>query len=707
MNTKLLLAALTSAALMSFTGKAQKHFQFGTATNPQGETMYVDSRGFVINGERAIPVAGEMHFQRVPASEWRGELLKMKAGGIDIVTTYVFWGNIEPTEGCTMDFTGSNNIRAFVEECGRCGLKVLLRLGPWAHGEWALGGLPEWIVDKANSDPKNYGVRSMAPGFIAAVGHYFDAVGKQTKGLMWKDGGPIVGLQVDNECFGPWEYLHELKRMSVEAGFDLPFYTKTDCPRISGEGDRGELLPLTGNYVDGFWGGLQDRPEGFRGSFLFQDLRWNADPEGDKPQSWLKEEKAYPCPIPGLSYPNFACELGTGMMSAYHRRIGIYDPDIRASVITRIGIGCNMPGYYMYHGGTNPWSPLGTLAESRNSKYTNANDMPRRTYDFQAPLGEMGKPNLWYHHLRLIHQFLHDWGGGLSEMTFHLGVSPVRSAIRRKGESGYVFVSNYERMLPLGTQNLNFRGQVIHVPDGSSFFFPFGMTYRSLSIDWALAQPFCKTAKAIYFVAVEGIEPRFSIDGKVVTPPLDKMFKVKGTSIYVMSPKKALTAYKVGDKVLFSQGILYQDGDRLMCETWKEDAPVPVQKVREEDPERSGTSPVLPDAREMQKAASWSFTVPAMKDSEDWFVEIAYHGDIAQVWADDVMVEDNFWNGKTMYVRASELVGKNVELDILPLPKNMSIYFQPELRDEIASLSGDYLCSLDSIRLVHRIRKKF
>jgi len=683
-----------------------KHFEFGTAVNPDGESVYVDSKGLLFNGERVLPVAGEIHFQRVPDTEWKAELLKMKAGGIDIVSCYVFWNYMETYEG-TFDFTGRNNIRKFISECGECGLKVLLRPGPWAHGEWYLGGLPEWSIDKCMADSAHFEVRTNTPGFMASLKLYFDALGAQCKGLMWKDGGPIIGLQVDNESFGPWEYLTEGKRLAIEAGFDLPFYTKTQWPYIEDGVDEGEFLPLEGNYVDGFWNEeLTDMPADYRESFLFKNLRCNADPEGDPAKVTVKLDANVDCPIRGLSYPKMMCELGTGMMTSYHRRIFIYDNDIRASVITRIGTGCNMPGYFMYHGGTDPWTPENHFNETRDSKYTTANDLPFRTYDFHAPLGEMGKPTLWYHHLRLINQFLHDWGGELAEMPAEAGHSQVRSAVRSNGKSGFVFVSNYERMGSLGTNNLEFAGQTIPVPEGRSFFFPFGISYKSLNIDWATAQPFCKTSDAIYFAAVEGIDAKLSIDGEVFTPELDRAVDIKGTTVFVMSAAKSLTAFKVDDKVVFSEGIVYKDGDRLLCETWVEGESVPAKQTKKEDPKRT---PVMEEGRpmfpagELGKAASWSIEVPALESPEDWFVEVSYRGDIAQAWSGDTLVEDNFWNGRTMYVRVSDLVDGKCRLDILALPKDYPIYLQKEQREVLASCDG-YLCSLDSVRLVHRVR---
>src|SRR5437879_491907 len=66
-------------------------FHMGNSRSPDGQTVTVDSDSLLLNGKPWTPVMGELHFARVPEDEWREELLKMKAGGIDIVSTYVFW----------------------------------------------------------------------------------------------------------------------------------------------------------------------------------------------------------------------------------------------------------------------------------------------------------------------------------------------------------------------------------------------------------------------------------------------------------------------------------------------------------------------------------------------------------------------------------------------------------------------------------------
>src|SRR5579871_2483235 len=86
-------------------------------------------------------------------------------------------------------------------------------------------------------------------------------------------------------------------------------------------------------------------------------------------------------------YPYLACEMGGGMMTSYHRRIRISPQDIVSLGLAKLGSGNNLLGYYMYHGGTNP-DGITQLQESQATGYWN--DLPIKTYDFQAPLGEFG-----------------------------------------------------------------------------------------------------------------------------------------------------------------------------------------------------------------------------------------------------------------------------------------------------------------------------
>jgi hypothetical protein len=199
-----------------------------------------------------------------------------------------------------------------------------------------------------------------------------------------------------------------------------------------------------------------------------------------------------------------------------------------------------------------------------------------------------------------------------------------------------------------------------------------------------------------------------SINGREYRPRLDRPFRVKGVRIVVMSPQKALTAYKVSDRrVRFSEGILYRDGRRLVEERWVPGVPLQAEKVREAGPARTigmGQAFVAeqPSEADFEAAAVWSVSIPDCPDPDDWFVEIDYDGDVARVCADGRLVEDNFWNGRKMLVRVSDLVGKEVQLQILPLRKDAPIYLQAEQRAVLDAAPGDTLLSLKDIRLIRR-----
>ena len=63
----------------------------GANVAPNGDRIEVTSKCLRLNGRPLVPLMGEMHYSRVPRCEWAKSLATMKAGGISIVSTYVFW----------------------------------------------------------------------------------------------------------------------------------------------------------------------------------------------------------------------------------------------------------------------------------------------------------------------------------------------------------------------------------------------------------------------------------------------------------------------------------------------------------------------------------------------------------------------------------------------------------------------------------------
>ena len=205
-----------------------------------------DAQSLIVDGRRVCPVMGEVHYSRIPADEWADEVRKMKEGGVTVIATYVFWNHVEEQEGI-FNWSGQRDLRRFIETCRQEGLPVVLRVGPFCHGEVRNGGIPDWVFTKGCK------TRSEEPAFLALVEQLYRQIFTQVQGLQWKDGGPLMACQFDNEYRGHGSYLMALKRIALSVGFDLPFYTRTGWPELSSPVPFGEMIPLYGDYADGFW----------------------------------------------------------------------------------------------------------------------------------------------------------------------------------------------------------------------------------------------------------------------------------------------------------------------------------------------------------------------------------------------------------------------------------------------------------------------
>ena len=502
-------------------------FSMGESRRPDGVGLTLDSGSLRLGGKPWTPVMGEFHYARYPENEWREELLKMKAGGIDIVATYVFWIHHEEIED-QFDWSRRRSLRHFIELCRDIGLKALVRCGPWDHGEVRNGGFPDWL------EQKGWQTRSNDANYLAKTRILYCEIAKQLAGLLWKDGGPVIGIQVENEYWGPAEHLMSLKRLAREAGLDVPLYTKTGWPRMSTALPFGEIVPLYGVYAEGFWDReLAPMPDGYWRGFHFSRLRTDEAIGSDILGNGEPKD-----PPDADRYPYLTCEIGGGMMNSYHRRILVYPADVETTTLVKLGSGSNLPGYYMYHGGVNPDGKLTTLQESQATGFWN--DMPVKCYDFQAPLGEYGQIRPQYPLLRRLHLFLHDWGAALAAMppalpdqrpTGRDDLNTLRWCVRSDGHAGFVFVNNYQRLQPMPARKdvqfairlpvgkLTFPGDPVTVPSGSRFLWPFNLELGAgFHMSWATAQPVCAVddgaARTVFFAQTEGIPAEFAFDSE-------------------------------------------------------------------------------------------------------------------------------------------------------------------------------------------------
>ncbi|MFR5117621.1 MAG: beta-galactosidase [Eubacterium sp.] len=118
--------------------------------------------------------------------------------------------------------------------------------------------------------------------------------------------------------------------------------------------------------------------------------------------------RAWNCPFDKDAYPYLTAELGGGVQVTHHRRPRVAAEDIGAMSVCKLGSGCNLLGYYMYHGGTNPKGKLSSLQES--TAVGSFCDVPELSYDFQAPIREYGQISETAKELKLLSMFARDYG---------------------------------------------------------------------------------------------------------------------------------------------------------------------------------------------------------------------------------------------------------------------------------------------------------
>ena len=627
----------------------------GSATSPSGKVIGINSRYLMLNGKPWLPVMGEFHFSRYPASQWEEEILKMKAGGVNIVSTYVIWIHHQEIEG-QWDWKGERDLRTFAQLCAKHGMLLVVRIGPWAHGEARNGGFPDWVV-KASPTRVN------DPVYLSEVRSWYGQIGQQLKGLLWKDGGPIIGIQLENEYSkrGPGageEHILQLKKIAIESGFDVPLYLLTGWDNAVVP--KRAVLPLYGGYPAAPWdGSLVKLPPQEVYSFRFQS-RVTAS------MGVIGASKALgPVSSAQDQLPYLTTEIGGGNEVTYHRRPVIESDDIAAMVPVMLGSGVNLYGTYMLQGGENPDGKQSTLQESQATGYPN--DVPVKSYDFQAPLGEFGQERASFRKLKVFQYFLNDFGAELAPMTVHApdalpksvdDFAVSRASVRSSGDAGFIFFNNYVRgysmparaaaqfdvRLPSGP--LQVPSQPLDIPSGAYFIWPFNLRVGGITLRYSTAQLFTRIESGsdttLYFEAIRGIpvEVVFDADGirtlhtscgkesndpgtvsvREFKPGVESSIDLvsnggRNVRIVVLTPQEAEDAWKVriggADHLLITGHDFFADPDAAKSPIWLRTRDTSEFTFSLTPPIATPTSSSLPLTRTADNASFVSFRAEA------------------------------------------------------------------------------------------------
>lgn len=639
----------------------------------RGNLYEVDNISMLKNGKRFLPVMGEFHYSRWEPETWEEELLKMKAGGLDAVATYVFWIHHEEHEG-EWDFEGCRDLRRFLEVCQKADILVWLRIGPWAHGECRNGGFPDWLVERCGDR-----LRSNDPDYLEAVKKFYHRIGEQVKGMMISEGGPILGIQLENEyghCGGgptEWSELKAhmltLKELAIQEGMIVPYYTSTGWG--GGVVVDGETIPVLGGYVDAPWADhVEEMPA--NGNFVFSPYKQDNNIGSD-----LKRMDSSRFRFSVWDNPYFTAELGGGMQVTSHRRVYVWPEDIEAQTLTMLGSGANLLGYYMYHGGINPDGKYSTLQESRATGYTN--DLPVKSYDFETCIRESGEIHSSYGRLRKLHTMIHDFGEKLAGTEVYFAekepetpedTETLRVTARVCDDnSGFLFVNNHQRKRQMKERvnasvgliwpdhELEISG--LNLKSGECAVIPFGLVLEGAAGDGeaAAAEPvilettnaslLCRLgSRYVFYTNAEPVYHWKGREGNVLTLTDDqanRAYKIQN-QLYILEHEDSCLIEKDGGFYLISshekEGITVyrEEGGPVEVEVYF--TPVTVAASAEELPAASNCG-----YREYLVRIG-DFDVDKV---HQLYLETDYVGDRAEIYIGGKLADDWFTTGETWH----------------------------------------------------------
>lgn len=732
------------------------HLKLG-GSNPSGERIEVNSYYMSVGGKPVIPVMGEFHYSRYPECQWEEEILKMKAGGVTVIPTYVFWSIHEEKEG-VFNWEGNRNLRKFLSLCQKHNMWTVVRIGPFCHGEIRNGGLPDWLFARPLE------IRSNDANYLKYVKRLYEEIGRQLEGLYYKDGGTIIGTQIENEhqhSAAPWGitypgepkdmtsatydanitmigvsvqdkkittadlgdlHMKTLKKMAEEAGIQTPLYTATGWGNAAVIGE--EAIPVTAAYTYPFWAKPSMSP-----FCMFKDIQKNPD---YAPVRYDTEK-----------YPSFCAEMGVGIQMIYTRRPIVTAKAAEALMVRTLGSGANGIGYYMYHGGSTP--KMGPTAFFSDEPM----GMPKISYDFQAPLGEFGLEHGSYRALRLLHLFLNDFSSQLAPMETVLPkgyerMTPdnretLRYAARVKGKSGFVFMVNFQDHDTARVDQkdlclrLKFANETLRIPSHGTFtlpkdeslILPFNFQMEDALLKYATAQLLLKLDDKgmdhYFFFVPEGIRPEFVFDkttvvGKHCYVPeagLKSTFMVKTSGgkrfkVTTLTREQALNACKVDGKLLITSSMVLPEAGRVrllnMGDPMFRYVEYPSAKgFKVQMKEVPSVQPEYTFRKVGSRRLAVRFSGKEYPQVNDYFLRLDYTGDVAMAFLKGELVLDHFYYGAPWQISLKrfqqELTDEELSFYIRPLRKNAP--FLSDLPGEaVPDFSKGSVVRIDSVQVV-------
>ena len=676
--------------------------------------MEIKNKVFFHKGKPFFPVMGEYQYSRTFASSWDEDMKKMKALGINAISTYSFWIHHEEIEG-EFDFKGNKDIRRFLKTAKKNDLLVCLRIGPWVHAESRNGGFPDWLYTKGCALRKN------DPVYLAYVKRYFEALYHECEGCMEKDGGPVCFIQVENE-YSQWGkqgedfgdvHINKLIEMLKDIGFDVPVYMATGW----GEAAIGKAVPVWGAYCEAPWEFTNEElppADGYLFSMNPNDQNIGSD----------TGKKDFDLASSLSGFPYATVELGGGIQMTHARRPIMGDKDNACLAFCRLGSGVDALGYYVFHGGIQPTGKLTSMQEYRREENIDAGfacDLPEKDYDFQAPISQYGKVRASAKEFKLVNTFASEFASDLlgncavfpkDNATSSTDYSSPRYCFRGKGKSGFLFINNFVRHYKMKLHWLSeythdfdlppFEDKEVH--SGSFFALPLNLRIGKDLVHFSSASPFMKLNGNTILFYSEFENP------EILRETFDSKY-------LVLSREEALNCYKFKIKgmeyAFICEEEIYQDGEKLCInsngsfrvKTYPElpflpRGLTPLKKegewfVYECSKQKHNISCEAKEFGLVEGKRVYRIALPDLKNNKNAYMSLSFFGDSIDLYINGKKENDHFYYGRPFEIGLKDYgYPREVEVRIHPLHQNEKVYVEVPL-----SYKGGVACELTGVSL--------
>lgn len=187
-----------------------------------------------IDGQPTLILSGEIHYFRLPVSEWADRIQQLKAAGCTTVTSYIPWLCHEEQKG-VLDFSGNLDVQAFVRLCQSYDLSVIIKPGPFIMAEMKNEGIPYWVyAEIPEAVPVGWdNQRATTPtldylnrDFLALAKKWYQSVAAVLIPCLHQNGGNIIAMQLDNEI-GMLSWVSNVPELTADMIDGLKQWLKT------------------------------------------------------------------------------------------------------------------------------------------------------------------------------------------------------------------------------------------------------------------------------------------------------------------------------------------------------------------------------------------------------------------------------------------------------------------------------------------------